>query len=376
MASSSLFSIESQKALGRPGAFFLNILQNRHKNGHSAVHLGLNPGSFLRGVDMKQAFWIFFALLVVSVANAKDYGVMGFGYWSPIRIQEYLTAVDKVAPVLGAQKCQNVYSNAVKKGVLDIRYALGYFDASQGQDVIWSGINFGLSPSLDIEVFNAIRKEFTKSCASKSLRTCGFIESGDPASGKVILQKHVKWYGAPVLVRLTLTQASATKSYYQNIGSSVERQKFLTAQSEENFFGGLANADIVIYNGHSRDGGGPDFNPPILKSNLKVDYEGYYQVERPGLLKTLHRLSSGSNKESVLGLFSCYSKLHFREPILRANPRQRMVLSADLINYLETLMASVGYLEGFLRGSCGQELADLAKQGEKMQKSFFGYNIN
>lgn len=324
---------------------------------------------------MKTTWWIFFALLIVSVANAED-GVYGYGYWMPQMVKDYLKVVDANSPKEGPAKCENVYAKAMNKGVLDIRYALGYFDDSTGEERVWNGINYGLSPSLDIEVFNALRKELTNRCWDRSLRTCGFDESGDPKSGKVVLQKYVDLHGKKTLVRLTLTQGSATESFVLNKGAQAARQRHITAQAEDNFFNGLKVADIVLYNGHSRNGGGPDFNLPILMSNNKVNYKGYYEVKRPGIIRTMQSLKENPNKEIIVGFFSCYSKKHFYNTFIQANPRQRVILSADTIDYFDTLKASVGYLEGFLRGSCGQDLADTAKQEEKLMNGFQGYNIN
>jgi len=326
---------------------------------------------------MNKMWWIFFALLIVSVANAgSENGVYGYGYWMPRMGSEYLKIVNDNSPRTGPEKCERVYSRALNKGVLDIRYALGYFDDSTGAERIIDGVKYGISTSLDIEVYHALRKILKARCSDRSVQLCEFSESGDPDSGKVVLQKYVNLHGKKTLVRLTLTQASATSSFAQNKGSHADRQSRLTALSEDNFFNGLKTADVVFYNGHSRNGGGPDFNPPILMSNLKVNYKGYYEVKRPGIKRTMLSLSESTNKDVIVGFFSCYAKKHFYDTFMQANPKQRVILSADTIDYFDSLKASVGYLEGILRGSCGQELADTAKQIDKIKNGFQGYNIN
>lgn len=322
--------------------------------------------------------WIFLALLILdlfSVANA-DTGTYGYGYWAPRYIHDYLKQVDNNSPEEGPRKCERVYANAINKGILDIRYALGYFDDSTGQERVIDGKNYGLSPSLDIEIFNGLRKELKAGCWSRTKRLCGFDESGDPKFGKVILTKTIDLQGRKTLVRLTLTQASASNSFIQNKGTLAARQNQLTRQSEDNFFGGLKTADVVFYNGHSRNGGGPDFAPPILNSANKVNYKGYYEVKRPGIIKTIAALKENPNQGFLLGLFSCYSRLHFYDTFMKENPSQRLVLSAETIDYFDALKASVGYLEGVLRGTCGQDLADTAKQNPKLKDGFQGYNIN
>ncbi|MBK9321697.1 MAG: hypothetical protein IPM97_01870 [Bdellovibrionaceae bacterium] len=299
----------------------------------------------------------------------------GYDWRVPSTIKVYLDTVDSNSEAEGPRKCESLYEPLFNDGVLDVHYALGYFDDSTGSDHIWAGINFGPSPSYDISVFHGIRQELKAECRGR-LRLCGFSESGDPESGKVVLKKEVKIQGRNVLVRVTLTHASASESFVLNKGELQARQQKLTLQSEENFFDGLKTADMVFYNGHSRNGGGPDFNPPILNKKGKADYNGYYEVRRIGIKRTYSSLKENPNQGFILGLFSCYSRKHFYSDFMKINPMQKLILTAETIDYFDTLMASMGYLEGFLRGGCGQELADTAKQGQKIKNGFVGTQLN
>jgi len=323
---------------------------------------------------MRHVIWVFLALLVVSVANAGD-GTFGYEPVIEDMIKDYLAKVNKNAPDEGARQCERLYTRALKKGVLDIRYALGYFDVSKGVDQIVDGKNYGLSPSLDIEIFKGLRRQLKSRCWSFNKRLCGFDEAGDPGNGKAVFTRKMDLHGQKILVRLTLTQASASPYFQKNKGELASRQAFLTRQSEQNFFGGLQTADIVFYNGHSRNGGGPDFAPPILNSSNKVNYRGYYRVKRPGILKTLAALKATRNPGVIVGFFSCFSRLHFYKTFMQNNPHQRLILSAERINYYDTLQGSIGYLEGMLRGSCGDELSHIAEQNEKLQGGFQSYNL-
>lgn len=305
--------------------------------------------------------------------------IYNYGYWFPTYLEDYMKLVDQApatqaATAGGEAKCMPMFKNPITNGVMDIRYALGYFDDSQGIDIIYNNFNYGLSPSLDIEIFKVLRGFFTKKCEGTHV-LCGFQESGDPAQGKLVYEKKIILFAKEVTVRMTMTQASASDSFVENKSTLKERQDFLTKQSEENYFGGLGIADIVFYNGHSRNGGGPDFNPPLLGEDLHVNYDGYYKVQRPGIKRVLSQLRTNPNKDSVIGLFSCFSESHFFDMLTKANPKQRMVLSSDKINYLDSLEASIGYLEGLLRGQCGQNLADIAKQGDSVKLGFKGFQI-
>lgn len=325
--------------------------------------------------------------LVLTAGLCANAAIYNYDYWWPKELTTYFEKVNQTQITtpqtsVGAQgqtvqKCMPVFKNSLAKGVLDIHYALGYFDDSQAIDIIYDNKNFGLSPSLDIAVFDVIRVFLKTPCNPNSpQKLCGFTEQGNAASGLVILTKPVQLLGQTVDVRITLTYASASENFVANKTSLIERQKFLTQQSEQNYFAALGGtADVVFYNGHSRNGGGPDFNPPILKDDLHVNYDGYYQVRKPGITRVLDMVKNGRNKDQVIGFFSCYSQRWFYDSIMKANPKQRVVFSADTIDYLDSLQASMGYLEGLIQGYCGQDLADISKQGEKIKIGFQGFQI-
>lgn len=298
-----------------------------------------------------------------------------YNYYSyiPSRAKSYLASIDQNAPAQGSPTCSPMYQRMLKDDVLDIRYALGYFDDSTGEQRIFDGMNWGLSPSLDITIYEAMIKTLTSRCTG-NLRVCGFDMQGVPENGRLVFHKHMNLHGRPVIVRITMTQASASEYFEQNKGALADRQKALTSQSEENFFGGLKIADIIFYNGHSRNGGGPDFNPPILNSHMKTNYKGYYEVQRPGIKRTMASLAQNS-EEPVVGFFSCYARLHFLKTFMNANPNQKVILSSDTIDYFDAFEGSLGYLEGLLRGSCGTELDNTARQTQKVRQGFQSFNF-
>lgn len=322
---------------------------------------------------MKTSLLLTTLVLFSGLVQAND-DVYGYARYTPKLTADYLKLVEKNSPEQGPAKCLPMYQPIINKGVLDIRYALGYFDDSTGKDVTWGKYNYGPSPSLDIAIFDTLRDQFRNNCRG-DLNLCNFNEVA-ANKGKSVFEKYINIHGRRTLVRITLTHASASSSFAKNKGPLAGLQKQLTAQSDENFFGGLKTADVVFYNGHSRNGGGPDFNPPILNSLGKVDYDGYYEPKRIGILRTLKSIKENPNKDVLLGMFSCYAEMHFYKAFMNNNPRQKMILSSATIDYFDSLKASVGYLEGILRGSCGQELANTAKQDDKIRGGFQGFQIH
>ena len=309
--------------------------------------------------------------------------IYAYDYWAYKTAHEFIDQMDQNTDIkqLSAQnpngdlQCMPVFKNSIKNGVLDIRYALGYFDDSQGIDIMYDGFNYGLSPSLDVEVFHILRRALTDTCDTPTKQLCGFKETGNPASGLVELSKNVNILGSNVLVKITLTHASASESFTDNKGPLADTQKALTLQSEQNYFDHIGISDVVIYNGHSRNGGGPDFNPPLLDKHLHVDYDGYYRVKKPGITRVLNQMKKNPNKDFILGLFACYSQKHYYSALTKVNKNQRMVLSIDTIDYFDSLHASLGLMESLLRGQCGDNTNKFIQLTEKLSKGYKAFQI-
>lgn len=324
-------------------------------------------------------------LILASASQAQNQSpvVYGYNYWAYQWIKEYQSELNKHVDQYGihsynqagASTCSSMLQKAYNRGFIDIRYIFGYFDDSAtGKDVIWEGINFGRSPSLDKPTFNGLRQILTEPCQGQ-LEACGFQQQGNPESGMVTLEKSIQLHGVKIPVRITLAYSSVSQSHIENTTSLVERQKNMTEQAERIFLDGLSRADIVFYNGHSRNGGGPDFRPPILDKTFHPNYNGYYKVKRPGISKVTSQLRTSPNPGLILGLFSCSSYSHFNSMLIKAAPKTRLILSSDLVDYRETLITSVGYLDGLLQGRCGEDLAQFAKRTKRLYDNFKGYNI-
>jgi hypothetical protein len=125
----------------------------------------------------------------------------------------------------------------------------------------------------------------------------------------------------------------------------------MSLKAERNFRDGLNAGDIVIYNGHSRDGGGPDFNPPKTIPGGHVNYD-WYQAHTPGLNMVLDGLVPGSGHPKVLGLFSCVSGKHFSQRVIEREPSMGLVTSEELLYYSDALANSVGAINALLGFWC------------------------
>lgn len=203
--------------------------------------------------------------------------------------------------------CTQTYQRIVDKRSLEIRLGFGYMDVSDGKDYIYLDKNFGKSMSRDIFLEYAMRKALTASCFG-NLEACGFDEdSRDPQ----VLRKTVRGpSGESIDVVVRMQSSSLTPFYLENM-SRADEQADKTRLAEENFFGGIKEADAVFYVGHSRNGGGADFNPPILRSNGHPNYAGYYMKKKPGLNRILSEMKKPGPNPILFGHLSCMSEKHF-----------------------------------------------------------------
>jgi hypothetical protein len=307
-----------------------------------------------------------------STANA---GYAGYDIHWPKKINEYFQYLNRTLDTAPAPqlKCEGAYQRAFSRNRFVLNYALGYFDESAANQIYLTNPNFPISVALDGIAFDVIRSVATQPCdSSTKQKFCGFSESGNAEAGKVSLTKSVEIYGRTVAFEINLTKASASESFRANQSSLLPVQQTLTAQGEQNFFSALGSSEVdaVFYNGHSRDGGGPDFAPPILRdSDLHPNY-ALYQARQTGIKKMLSQMSGGRASSQIVGMFSCYTRRHFQKRLLAASPKQRLILSEDKVNYMDTIIASLGYIEGIMQGQCGQTLETIVGQSPLIRDGF------
>lgn len=311
-----------------------------------------------------------------------------YNVWGKKTIEDYLNSMDKRANASGNkesysnQQCAAYHEVYTRDRVVDLRYALGYFDDSRGSTIEFAGYDWGMAASSDEGVWIAIREVLTTPCPNSNRRLCGFKELTPEAdrayNGLTVLSKDMEIQGRQVEVRFTLTYASASPFYKRNTGVLRAKQERFTRTSDENFFGGIRTADYAFYMGHARNGGGPDFTPVRLTSAMKPDYFGYYRKQIPGLSRMLKEVKTSGNTDVTLGIFSCDAKLHFHRRLEANNKGQKMILTLGgegMLHYMDTLMVSLGYVEGLLRGSCGTQLDDFARVTPRERAAYQQYNV-
>ena len=288
----------------------------------------------------------------------------------------YMWKVNKNAPEQGQYQCANTYENILNKGTMDIVYVMGYLDDAGGtaSNIGADGTNYGVARSSDEAIYSAILVKLTEPCKKASQKLCSFSVIGK-SNGITKLNKNIEMFGQSVSVNITLAYSSASEIYENNITSLRSQQQLLSQQAEALFLNGIKTADIAFYNGHSRNGGGPDFAPPVLKADKHTNY-AHYLKNRTEIGKVLSAMKERKDNNLILGLFSCSSNPHFSKRLLNVNSKQKMILSGDTIYTNESMVGSLGYLESIMRGLCGSDLTHAARQSDRTVYGFSDYNMN
>jgi hypothetical protein len=147
----------------------------------------------------------------------------------------------------------------------------------------------------------SMAEALTKPCVGER-RDCGFVRS---AEDEELFSKEMRdAHGKSRWIRLRLAGSAASADDEENRRDPFQAWK--TRRAARLFHEGLRSADAVFYDGHSRDGGGPDFAPPRLRADRHVDY-GWYLAKRPGMRALERALAGAPRPARVVGLYSCDS---------------------------------------------------------------------
>jgi len=125
-------------------------------------------------------------------------------------------------------------------------------------------------------------------------------------------------------------------------------------RAARNFYRGLHGAEGVLYYGHSRDGGGPDFNYPKLTKYKHVDY-GYYKKKRPGLKRMEVNLKKAKRQPKLMGIYSCVATGHFSKALRKHIPDTALITSSKLIYVNDALESMLGTISALLGLKCEEK---------------------
>jgi hypothetical protein len=266
-----------------------------------------------------------------------------------------LAHVPRIAPQSAQEQasCERFYSRVEARGEMKIVMGIGYYDFSEGEpfgfDYRDGGglkhVDFGMNATIDNTYDILYRQILTRGCKG-DLQFCGFKE----VSRGVYAKKVKSPSGRKIRATIEVRDSSVTPEHQVNVGPLRNHQEAKSLATTAWFFGNVGSADLVVYNGHSRKGGGPDFTPPKLRSNLHVDYD-WYQAKTPGMNRLLSALQ-GPQKPAAVLMMSCNSVKLFEKSIARTAPGvgfagTNAIIPGDIPN-----RAAMAGMDSFLKFQC------------------------
>ncbi len=208
--------------------------------------------------------------------------------------------------------CTVKWNDFYSKDVIDIRFVFGYNDSDEETLV---GDSIARQSMVD---------QVTAKCATDNLvQACDFKRSADDAD---IFEKIVVGpAGKEHKIRLKLTSSAYSASDRVNKLFATE-QKEKSAEAEKVFYSGLREADMLLYIGHARDGGGPDFAAAKRRANGTTDFD-HYRSQTPGMDRLSKVLSEPGPTPKILGFLACDSD-RWNARLTRLAPKSGLILSA------------------------------------------------
>jgi hypothetical protein len=157
-------------------------------------------------------------------------------------------------------------------------------------------------------------------------------------------------------LRVSMIWSSATSSTAKNIGVGRNLQLRCSHEALKFMQKAATDAEVQVYVGHSREGGGPDTFPPVTLTNIggdrqQVDYS-YYGNSQPGLESLGSYFLKARKTPHLIAWTSCATDRHFRgwlsRVLSRKNSATSLVLSTRLTDHIPEQAQIEGRDEGLM----------------------------
>jgi hypothetical protein len=322
---------------------------------------------------MKIAFAII-SLLILSQANASLPNLQSAYSFAISKARSTIISSGALNPAYNTKCHQQIYDIAADKQI-DILLAFGYMDVSGGQDFKDSGAKlYGNGNTLDIDARNALENTLMTECLTLNVNhqnvtnsACGFRKAG----GKLTKTIRDRFTNKNIRVTVQLVAPSVSSIDSQNQTSS--KQKNQSDQVRSQFLSGLQTKDVVVYLGHARSGGGPDFYPPVLLSNGHVNYS-YYKQKQEGIRSMLGALKQANEPASVVAVLACKSTGLFAGSIKKYTPHSTVITAGELFDYNDILPTGYAIVEAIVGQNCGEGFNRIVKANPSSARFLNIYN--
>lgn len=309
-------------------------------------------------------FRIFLTVIFVFITTKSYANIPGLsGHYYKSMVFSQINAVQNY-PLTNAKQCQSQIVDMAKDNQLTIFVALGYLDFSAGQDFQDSSTSlYQFGEVLDLDAHKAFEQALTRTCSTGGLGSknqafaCGFSRSGGGFSKTV----KNRFTGKNMKVSIRVASSAYTSNDQQNKTTYANQQNKKSKNTHAQYLSALKNYDAVIYLGHARSGGGPDFYPPRLLSNGRVDY-GYYKKNRPGISSMLQNLQ-GNYGPDVIGVLACKSTGLFSSSIRKYSPHSGLITADNLFDFSDLMPSGMTLLEALVSQRCNENFSNVVNSG-------------
>lgn len=231
-------------------------------------------------------------------------------------------------------------------GKLRVAISLGYSDT----------VDEGLDLVTDKFTLNQVGYQLTKACTYEGQGFCEFKPVSEIEHEPYLYVREIKGpYNDSLKVEVYVMNSSYDLSNSDNVGKYKVEQTTKTANARSFYEWAVTSADAVFYEGHSRDGGGPDFAPPHRATNGKVNYPWYHK-NHPGLNFLIQALNKTEAPPIYFGLMSCASDLHFHRKLAPYLKTSHMIMSTRVVEAYWTKEAVMTSMESLLNFECPEQL--------------------
>lgn len=224
------------------------------------------------------------------------------------------------------------------KPVVDIRIVYGMKNEDTG--------SLAFDVYLKLGIYDQLIKPCPPNATDSNVFACGFQRKSSDNGNYLVLERPTRTpSGRTKTVRITLAHSSVDPDI-KTVDPVEQANK--SADAEKLFLDGLCESQAVIYDGHGRNGSGPDFDLPKLTRG-KIDYSKYHGE---GLAKVVKRLASCPESQTpYLTLISCGYR-NFPPAIKGVAPRTTLQMSSGHSYTKDDPYLIYGTINGLLGQIC------------------------
>ena len=264
----------------------------------------------------------------------------------------FISSMAHALPVNPNSYCAKRYLSLFENPDFKITIAIGYDDVDRYFVKNNQFVGKEVYGKID---HDSIVKVFTARCLGDGNEVCGFTRSG---SRPTVLSKTILGPdGSPKNIHVEIDYPELSQDDKANRGNPA--QEASSRRVEDFFLEGIKNSQVTFYLGHSRDGGGPDFDPPVLNGMGLTDYD-YYHANHKDRQAMINALMQSPNKPRMIGLLACSSIRWFSERTRVAAPATGFLGTTDSMGFSPDSFAAYlqYYFNRLFKYDCLDEFMD------------------